>query len=89
VLGRSESVQFSNLVSNTIAFAPGRYAIVPYTDRALSRAMHYALHFNYAAGAVDFEIEVGEMGTWELGNLGTWELGPGTWDLENGNVGPI
>jgi len=57
LLARSETVQFSHCVSNTIAFAPGRYVVVPYTDVALSRAQRYALHFNYAAGAVNFELE--------------------------------
>mmetsp|Transcript_32355 Transcript_32355/g.54541 ORF Transcript_32355/g.54541 Transcript_32355/m.54541 type:complete len:832 (+) Transcript_32355:47-2542(+) len=57
IVNTSDVVGFSNTASNAIPLIPGRYAVIPYTHRPLSRAQEYILHFNYMSSQVEFEIE--------------------------------
>ena len=57
IVAASEGVVFSNVVTNVVTLLPGRYAVIPYTHCALSRAAEYVLHFNYLGRQVEFEVE--------------------------------
>ena len=50
-------LEYSNIVTHVINFTTGRFAIIPYTNLPVSKAMSYCLDFRYKVGAIEFEIE--------------------------------
>ena len=50
-------LEYSNIVTHVINFTTGRFAIIPYTNLPVSKAMSYWLDFRYKVGAIEFEIE--------------------------------
>ena len=53
----SESMEFSNVISNTIDLKPGRYVVIPYTSFPVTKATDYILEMKYPTGAIEFEVE--------------------------------
>mmetsp|Transcript_2824 Transcript_2824/g.4278 ORF Transcript_2824/g.4278 Transcript_2824/m.4278 type:complete len:766 (+) Transcript_2824:144-2441(+) len=57
IVANSEYIQFSNCCSKVVHLAPGRYAVVPFTDVPVDNmVIEYCLTAQFKAGAVDFEI---------------------------------
>ena len=45
------------MVTHVINFTTGRFAIIPYTNLPVSKALSYCINFKYKVGAIEFEIE--------------------------------
>ena len=53
----SDDLEYSNVLTSVINFTTGRFCIIPYTERPLSKATPYVLDFKYKVGAIEFEVE--------------------------------
>jgi hypothetical protein len=57
IVGRCDSIDYSNASSGCFDLKPGRYAIVPFTQEPVARACDYIIHVQFSLGALEFEIE--------------------------------
>ena len=57
VVGCSDGLIFANTASCAVDLGPGRYAIIPYTNKAVSVAQEYILAVQHVTGQVEFEVQ--------------------------------
>lgn len=53
----SQKLVFAHANNQYLELFPGRYALIPYTHMKLDRLQDYAVHFQYFAGQLEFEID--------------------------------
>ncbi len=57
VVACSDSLAFSNVCSCSTSLLPGRYAIIPYSDKKVLEPRDYILHAHFTSGCVEFEVD--------------------------------
>jgi len=57
VVACSDSLAFSNVCSCSASFLPGRYAIIPYTNKKVLEPQNYILHAHFTSRNVEFEVD--------------------------------
>ena len=56
ISGGSDDISYSNAASATVQLRPGRYAIIPFTDKVVASAQEYILYCSFCATQVEFEV---------------------------------
>ena len=56
IVGCSDDIDSSNVVGATVQLRPGRYAIIPFTDKVVASAQDYILYCSFCDTQVEFEL---------------------------------
>ncbi len=56
MVATSDYLCFTNAANCSAKLLPGRYAVIPYTNKVVDDPTDYILHFHYSKGAVELEV---------------------------------